>query len=287
MDQGAGLSFCVLGCYPKSSRENFARSDVGHPHELFTGFLKRYVPQAAVDVLFIADEDTPLPTGEALRAYDGWLWTGSDLTIYHEKDERVTRQIALAQDLLRAGAKCCGSCWGLQIAAYAAGGGVELNPNGREWGIARDIELTAAGKASPLLADKPGRFDAFIMHLDEVTRLPSGTARLAGNAHTRVQAAVVEHAGGVFWGTQYHPEYNFHEMGRLLKARAAALVKEGFFQNENLVRAHADKMLALHKDPGSRELREELKVGDDILDPNIRELELRHWVDFVAGSPKG
>jgi len=285
-DGGKGLRFRILGCYPKASREDFARSDVGQPHELYAGFLSRYAPNASVETLFISDEETELPSGEDILACDGYLWTGSDLTIYHKEDPRVTRQIVFAQDLFRAGANSFGSCWGVQMAALAAGGAVEKNPKGREWGFARAISRTPEGKTSRMLAGKPDTFDAFIMHLDEVTALPSGTANLAGNDHTRVQAAVVRHEAGLFWSTQYHPEYNLHEMGRLIRARAHALVKEGFFKTEDEVRAHAEKMIALHREPDSAALREELAVRDDILDPDIREIELRNWVeDIAAGLP--
>jgi GMP synthase (glutamine-hydrolysing) len=124
---------------------------------------------------------------------------------------------------------------------------------------------------------KPATFDAFIMHLDEVTVLPDGVELLATNDHSHVQAAII----GSFWATQYHPEYNLLEMGRLIAARAAALVKEGFFPDEDAVARYADAMKALHADPDSAELRAELNVGDDIIDPQIRELELRNWLRYV------
>lgn len=72
--------------------------------------------------------------------------------------------------------------------------------------------MTEAAAASPLHAGKPAVFDGFIMHLDEVTRLPEGTPLLATNEHTRVQAAI-NSGEASFWSTQYHPEYNLYEMG--------------------------------------------------------------------------
>lgn len=179
------LSICILNCYPKASRENFDRSNVGHPHDLFRDFLARYVPQATVDVLFIADLGTALPAGVNLNSYDGYIWTGSDLTVYRHDDPRVTRQIELAQAIYQAGVPCCGSCWSIQMATVAAGGEVKKNPKGREWGIARDIRRTEAGRQSPLLAGKPDRYDGFIMHLDEVTRLPAGATRGASSGVAR------------------------------------------------------------------------------------------------------
>jgi len=161
------------------------------------------------------------------------------------------------------------------------GGEVAVNPNGREWGIARGITLNNAARTSPMLAGKPAKFDAFIMHLDEVTRLPEGTVSLGGNAHTAIQAAVVENGDAAFWGTQYHPEYNLHEMGRLIAARAEALVKEGHFPDKEAVAKYAADMKALYANPDSTELRERLGVGNDIIDPQIRQLELRNWLRFI------
>jgi GMP synthase (glutamine-hydrolysing) len=278
----AQLAIAILNCYPRTSRENFDRSNVGHPHDLYAEFLRRYTPQASIDLLFIADADTTLPSGASLHDYDAYIWTGSDLTIYHHDDPRVTRQIELAQAIFRAGVPCYGSCWGVQMAAVAAGGEVQKNPKGREWGLARDIRPTEAGRRSLLLAGKPDRYDGFIMHLDEVTHLPEGATLLATNEHTHVQALEVRHESGVFWATQYHPEYNLYEMARLIAARAQPLIGEGFFETTEEVQAYAGKMRMLHQQPDSEILRQELRVGDDILDAEIREQELRNWIDRLV-----
>jgi GMP synthase (glutamine-hydrolysing) len=276
------LAIGILNCYPRTSRENFDRSNVGHPHDLYAGFLRRYTPRATVDVLFIADDETILPSGAGLTSYDGYIWTGSDLTIYHYDDPRVTRQIELARAIYRAGVPCYGSCWAVQMAAVAAGGEVQKSPKGREWGLARDIRRTEAGRESLLLAGKPDRYDGFIMHLDEVTRLPEGGTLLATNEHTHVQALEVRHGTGVFWATQYHPEYNLYEMARLIAARAEPLVREGFFETVDQVQAYAGKMRTLHQQPDLQALRQELGVGDDILEAAIREQELRNWIDHLV-----
>ena len=273
--------FCIVNCYPAASRENFDRSDVGHPHDLFRDFLRREAPNATTEIVYIADPDFSLPPGTSIADFAGFIWTGSDLTVYHTDDPRVAAQIIFAKALMEAGAASWGSCWGIQLASLVAGGEVAVNPKGREWGIARDIALTDAARTSPMHVGKPAAFDAFIMHLDEVARLPEGTLLLATNAHTHVQAAIIERGSAAFWSTQYHPEYNLHEMGRLIAARAKALVREGFFPDEEAVATYAARMKELAADPGSAELRAELDVGDDIIDPRIRELELRNWLRFI------
>lgn len=282
MSRDTELSICILNAYPKASRDNFDRSNVGHPHDMYRDFLSQYVPRAKVDILFVADEEVPLPTREEISRYDGCIWTGSDLTIYHTDDPRVARQIELAQLIYEVGVPSYGSCWALQMAVVAAGGEVRKNPKGREWGIARSIRLTEEGKKSPFLAGKPHQYDGFIMHLDEVTRLPAGATLLATNEHTHVQAVEVKHGNGVFWATQYHPEYNLYEMARLIAARAEALVNEGFFSTIEAVAEYADKMRALHENPASQALRRELQIGDDIIDPRIRQQEMRNWIDYLV-----
>jgi len=276
------LSICILNAYPKESREKFDRSNVGHPHDMYRDFLSTYVPRAKVDIAFVADVDLPLLSDDEIVAYDGFIWTGSDLTIYHTDDPRVARQIALAKRIYDIGVPSYGSCWAIQMAVVAAGGEVRANPKGREWGIARGITQTQEGKKSLLLQGKPDRYDGFIMHLDEVTKLPSGATLLATNEHTHVQAVEVKHGKGVFWATQYHPEYNLYEMARLIAARDEPLVREGFFATTDEVAAYAAKMLALYENPSSKELRAELKVGDDIIDPVIRQQEMRNWIDHLV-----
>ena len=277
----APLRLCIVNGYPEASRENFDRSNVGHPHDLFKAFLAREAPNATSVIVYVADPDFSLPPGTSIEDFDGFIWTGSDLTVYHTDDPRVAGQLAFAEALMDAGAASWGSCWGLQMGAQVEGGAVKVNPRGREWGIARSIELTDEGKESSMLAGKPNVFDGFIMHLDEVVRLPIGTHSLGGNAHTPIQAAIYNRGDASYWATQYHPEYNLYEMGRLIAARAEALVREGHFPDEESVSSYAQGMIVLHGDPSNEALRDELDVGNDIIDPEIRELELRNWLRFI------
>jgi GMP synthase (glutamine-hydrolysing) len=276
------LSLCVINGYPKRSRDVLDASQVTQADELYMMFLRRYLPNGRFDVLYVADLDVTLPGGAGLTSYDGFIWTGSNLTIYHDVPE-VTRQIELARTIYEAKVPQFGSCWGVQMAATAAGGEVKKNPRGREWAIARDIRLTDDGRNHPLYQGKPAQFDAFIMHLDEVTQLPAGATLLATNDHTEVQALDVRHpAGGVFWATQYHPEFTLYEMARLLIARKRPLTEEGFFNEETEVEQLVDKMITLSQNPDNDALRQDLKINDDILSDTIRQAELRNWLQHLV-----
>jgi len=90
---------------------------------------------------------------------------------------------------------------------------------------------------------------------------------------------------GTFWATQYHLEFNLFEMARLISARATPLVNEGFFEKEEMVKEYASDLKKLHNNPKSESLRNKLDIQDDITSSDIREIELRNWVDLqVLGN---
>ena len=275
------LAICVINGYPAPNRQVLAEAGMKQAHEMYVDFLKEYVPNAKIDTLYIADLDTALPSGTNLSSYDAYIWTGSNLTIYHD-EPRVTRQIEFSRAVYEVGKPQYGSCWGVQMAAVAAGGEVQKNPKGREWAFARDIHLTDAGKQHPLYKGKPAQFNGFIMHLDHVTRIPEGGTLLASNEHTQVQSLAVKHGKGTFWATQYHPEYTLYEMARLLIARKEPLTNEGFFKKQEEVEQLAANMMQLSQHPDDMKLRETLKIGDDILNQEIRQQELRNWIDYLV-----
>lgn len=276
------ISILILNCYPKQSRDNFDLSGVGHPHNFFIDFLNRYVPAVKTTICFAADPGDMLSPGVQINDFDGIIWTGSDLTIYHLDDKRVTDQIAFAQAVYDYGVPSYGSCWGIQMAAVAAGGEVQKCPKGREWSIGRNIRLTNAGRQSPFLEGKPDIYDGFEMHLDEVTRVPQGAVVLASNDHCEIQALEVKYKKGTFWAAQYHPEYNLLEMAKLIAARTVPLTNEGFFPNQDAVYQYANDMTALHQNVKNEGLRRKLDIGDDIIDKQIREQELRNWINHLV-----
>ena len=67
----------------------------------------------------------------------------------------MQNQIALLKQSAHTGMPIPGSCWGLQIDDKAGGGTVELSPNGREVGMARELCLNEAGRNHPLYRKKP------------------------------------------------------------------------------------------------------------------------------------
>jgi GMP synthase (glutamine-hydrolysing) len=275
------LRFLIIDGYPKASRDELEAAGMKFAWRLYAEMLLKHLPNATYKVWLPSDDPAP-PDGLGPEHYAGVLWTGCNLTIYHSEDARVTRQIEFASASYEVGTPGFGACWGVQMAAVAAGGEVRANPRGREMGIARKIRATAEGARHPMLEGKPPVYNGFISHLDEITRLPEGALLLAGNDFTGVQALEVKHKNGVFWATQYHPEYDLHEMARLITAREPKLVPEGFFRGHEDLAAYVEKLETLHREPDRKDLRWQLDIDDDVISDRIRQAEFRNWLEKIV-----
>jgi GMP synthase (glutamine-hydrolysing) len=275
------LRLLVCDAYPSDGRAGLQRAGATLAGQLYERLLHRLAPAATIDVVYPADAESILPSGTGLKSYDGVVWTGSSLTIYHDNDARVRRQIELARAVYDAGIASFGSCWAAQLAVVAAGGHCAANPKGREFGISRRIVLTEQGRAHPMYQGKPAEFDAFTSHADEVTILPPTGELLASNAFSRVQAVSVETSAS-FWAVQYHPEYDLHEVARLAVYRTDELVRQGTFADRAAAQHWVEQLETLHTNPERDDLRSTLGVDATLLDAEQRGLEARNWLDRLV-----
>ena len=275
------LRFLVCDAYPREGRDGLQRAAATLAGTLYERLLHRLEPAAAVDILYPADVDVALPSRSALPEYDGVVWTGSSLTIYHDSDPRVRRQIELAHAVFASGIPSFGSCWAAQLSVTAVGGRCAANPKGREFGISRRIALTAQGRAHPMYRGKPSVFDAFTSHADEATVLPPTAHLLASNAFSRVQAVAIE-SQGAFWAVQYHPEYDLHELARLTWCRIEKLVKLGFFLDRPAAERYVDQLEVLHQDPSRKDIAWLLGIDEDVMSEDVRLAEVRNWIERLV-----
>lgn len=228
--------------------------------------------------LNVADGEQ-LPQGMTLSDFDGVWISGSPLNVYHLHEPAVRVQVELARQIWDLGIPTFGSCWGLQLMTAALGGTVHLNPRGREIGVARTIILSDAGRRHAMYRDKPVAFDALCTHEDEVETLPSCGAVLASNRVSRVQAAVFTEGSRSFWGVQYHPEHEFSLLAAIIASRAERFMREGLGRTLESTMAVVEDFRTLGIDPARKDLAWAYGISEDILDPKLRTLEFRNWLD--------
>jgi len=241
----------------------------------YANTLRRIDPALDIDVLTAADGAT-LPPGNGLESYDGVTITGSALNVYNG-GAPVARQIDLAKAVFAAGVPFFGSCWGLQVAVAAAGGEVRANPIGREFGFARRVMLTEAGREHPMFSGKPRVFEAPCVHRDYIAALPAGALTLAVNDYG-LQAAAFVHGRGTFWGVQYHPEYDYRDIAAVAERYGRTLVEEGMFRDTASLAAYAAELNALQANPQDPPLLWKHGLGPAMQSEQLRLLEIRNWL---------
>ena len=271
------LRFLVVEGNVRESREGFRDAYGLTPSESYANVLQHLAPDAVCDIAFPADDGANLPDGEGLEGYDGVFLTGSGLNVY-EGGPAIERQIELMRAVYKSKTPAFGSCWGIQIGAVAAGGSVTKNVRGREINVARNIAPTEAGLSHPLLQGRPRAYDAPCSHLDHVTGLPGEMKVLASNAMSEVQAAEIRHEGGVFWGVQYHPEFDLRTMAIILERYGDGLIREGFFKDRADCDRFAADMHTLHDEPDRVDVAFRLGIGPDIIDAVTRRTELTNFI---------
>ena len=268
----------ILDAYDEAGRAGLLRVGATLAGELYRRRIAALDRDAQLDVIeFSAAAGYVLPSGVAIGDYDGVVWTGSSMTVHHDTPA-VRSQLEFARALYAAAVPSFGSCWAAQIAVTAAGGRCEPNPKGREFGLARKINLNEAGRVHPMYRGKPAVFDGLTSHEDHIVELPSTATLLAGNRFSPVQAVVVTHERGSFWAVQYHPEYELIDVAALSIARQAQLIAQGSLRDEADAARWRSELLDLHAQPSRADLRFRLAIDDDVLDPSVRMRELENWL---------
>lgn len=236
--------------------------------------LRQIWPELVTEIVHPADHANPAHT--PIADFDGVVWTGSALNAYRPTPE-VRSQVELARQALGTSTPIFGSCWGLQITAIAAGGAVAPSRNGREIVVARDIELTEAGRAHPMFSGKPARFDAVAVHTDEIVTRPASLSVLATNPHSAVQAAEIALGGG-FWGTQYHPEYGLHDIAIVIRRYGDRLLQDGTFPSAAARDRAVNELSELSRDPARSDLAAKYRLDASVLDDSVHRAEIRNWL---------
>lgn len=174
----------------------FQHIDVEHP-----GVLRDFMAADGIEwdaVELDAGEEIP-----PLDGYDALIVMGGPMDVWQENEHPwlVAEKAAVREAVAERGLPYLGICLGHQLLADALGG--EVGPmEGSEVGV-MPVELTAEGRADPLLQDFAERFLCLQWHGAAVKRPPAGATVLASSPLCANQAMRV---GGNAYGFQYHVE---------------------------------------------------------------------------------
>ncbi|MCO4768692.1 MAG: homoserine O-succinyltransferase [Deltaproteobacteria bacterium] len=150
--------------------------------------------------------------------WDGLVITGSPASVHDEEpwSEAAAKWVAAR---VREGVPTLGVCYGHQLLAHALGGatGPAAVPEIGQF----EVQITAE---DPLFRGLPAVWPSFLIHYNEVTKLPEGARVLAHSPRCDVQAfAIGEHVRAVQW----HPEFDAIAVREAIEQDADALARWG------------------------------------------------------------
>jgi GMP synthase (glutamine-hydrolysing) len=163
---------------------------------------------AAGDLVEWLPHEGPPPRADG---FDAAIVFGADAQVDQEESVSWLRpEKQLVRELLDRGTPTLGVCFGSQLLAEAAGAEVRRAAQPEiGW---HEVELTAEGRADPLLGFLPQRFESLQYHHYEWL-LPPGAVELARSARCLQAFRLGERP---VWGVQFHPEVTEPDYGEWL-----------------------------------------------------------------------
>lgn len=158
------------------------------------------VPLDAIHLHFMSEGKL---TNAELRGVDTVFFGGSGAYSVNDDVQWIRDGLEALLRVVDQRVPAWASCFGFQGLARAMGGEVVRDDEREEMG-AVELQLTAAGRADPLMSTLPDRFWGEEGHHDRVTTLPAGVIRMVTGTVCPEQAFRVD--GAPFWASQFHPE---------------------------------------------------------------------------------
>ena len=258
------LKLLIVEGNTKEENSNFNKAGCVSQSENFKQHVKMFEPNCEINIVEPGNDSAISKIIASLKKYDGIILTGSTLRIDDLSNE-IKKHINFVKTCFKHEKKIFAACWGLQIAATAAGGKCRVAPSGPHVGIAYDIELTDEGKKHKLYSSKPHKFTTPAFNYDEVEIPPNNALVLASNKINKFEALHFTVGNSEIWGLQYHPEIPYDYMIKLIKHRSKKLINNKSFKNETEINQHIS-------------LIEKAKAQ---LKDDIRLLELKNWLNYL------
>lgn len=251
------------------------------PSGMFEKLLRQLRPDIESEVLLTTDAGH-VPQ-RPLSEYDGILFTGSNSNI-HKMTEGTRRQIDFARTAFDSGTPMFGICWGLQLATVAVGGEVgpsQVEDCKCEAPFSFGVGLSEEGRGHPMHMGRPGVFDTFGFHSDQITRLAPGSRVTARNRHF-IQGVEITGPKSVFWGVQYHPELDGPDTAGFMRGSIQELVDGEVYSSLDAIEAVAEALDRFAPDSPPTKADMALFGSLDVTSFDFRPIELMNWLEHMV-----
>ncbi|MBL6863034.1 MAG: type 1 glutamine amidotransferase [Candidatus Pelagibacter bacterium] len=221
-------------------------------------------PSTITEIINPGHDDETANALKDMNKYNGIVFTGGAMRI-NDMTDVIKKHINFASNCFTQKKKILAICWGLQVCTTAAGGKVNPGKKGAHIGIASDVIINNAGEKHFIYKDKKKIFTSPAFNFDEVSELPKNAILLSSDKVNNVMGVSFNAGNSEIIGLQYHPDYEYFQMIKLIEGRKERLFVNKNFLNEEEYENHISY----------------IKSQNELLDFNNRTCEVRNWLNYL------
>ena len=221
-------------------------------------------PLANTEIINPGHDDETTNALKNMSKYNGIVFTGGAMRI-NDMTDVIKKHINFASNCFNQKKKILAICWGLQVCTAAAGGKVNPGKNGAHIGIASDVIINNEGEKHFIYKDKKKIFTSPAFNFDEVSELPKNAIILSSDKVNNVMGVSFNAGNSEIIGLQYHPDYEYFQMLKLIDGRKERLFVNKNFLNEEEYESHISY----------------IKSQNELLDFSNRTCEVRNWLKYL------
>ena len=221
-------------------------------------------PSTNTEIINPAHDDETTNALKDMSKYNGIVFTGGAMRI-NDMSDVIKKHINFASNCFSQKKKILAICWGLQVCTAAAGGKVNPGKKGAHIGIASDVIINNEGEKHFIYKNKKQIFTSPAFNFDEVTELPKNAILLSSDKVNNVMGVTFNVGNSEIIGLQYHPDYEYFQMLKLIAGRKERLFVNKNFLNEEEYEGHISY----------------IKSQNELLDFNNRTCEVRNWLNYL------
>jgi GMP synthase (glutamine-hydrolysing) len=222
-------------------------------------------PLSNVEIINPSRDDDTKNALKNMSKYNGIVFTGGAMRI-NDMTDVIKKHINFASNCFTQKNKILAICWGLQVCSTAAGGKVNPGKNGAHIGIASNVVINNNGEKHFIYKNKKKIFTSPAFNFDEVAELPKNAILLSSDKVNNVMGVSFNVANSEIIGLQYHPDYEYSQMLKLIAGRKERLFTNKNFLNEEEYEKHISY----------------IKSENELLNFNDRTCEVKNWLNYIS-----
>ena len=260
----SNLNILIVEGNVREDSEFFIKAAGASAADNLKNLILKIEPSINAEIINPGHDDETSNALKDMSKYNGIVFTGGAMRI-NDMTDIIKKHINFASNCFTQKKKILAICWGLQVCSTAAGGKVNPGKNGAHIGIASDVIINNVGEKHFIYKDKKKIFTSPAFNFDEVSKLPKNATLLSSDKVNNVMGVSFIAGNSEIIGLQYHPDYEYFQMLKLIAGRKERLFVNKNFLNEEEYESHISY----------------IKSKNELLNFNDRTCEVRNWLNHI------